>query len=470
MRESDIMIGMLAPFRGGRLLEIGAGAGWQAGRFAEAGFEVSAVDLASSQYLGMGKFPVAPYDGHHLPFADETFDVIYTSSVLEHVPHLEEFQEEMRRVLKKSGVALHVMPGSVWRFWQTLTHYPVAWRKAREEKRFPTRGELSQQRHGERGNLWTELYYFSRGWWSRFFRRNGWSVVRTRGNRVFYTGNQWFGGSLSWHTREKLRHIFGSCCNIFLLARGRDVNPDLLPAPVAKAALPEATAPEVDFDITPEVLEIHRRVSPFTMTSREAVSSFVDAVRHIRRHRIEGAIVECGVWKGGGMMAAALELQREGDTGRELWLYDTFEGMPQPGEADVDHAGGKAIEAFLENQTKPDASAWCDAAIEEVKRNVMSTGYPEERMRFVKGRVEATIPAQMPEKIAILRLDTDWKESTAHELKHLYARVPRGGIIIVDDYGYWRGAREAVDEFLAAQPEPIFLHRVDKTVRVWVKP
>ena len=469
MRESEIIIRMLEPFRGGHLLEIGAGAGWQAEKFAGAGFQVSAVELAGSQYLGMAKFPIAAYDGHRLPFENESFDVIFTSSVLEHVPHLEEFQEEMRRVLKKTGVALHVMPGGFWRFWTTLTHYPVAWRNARKAKRWPSRAELRQQRHGERGTLLSEIYYFSRGWWTRFFKRHGWSVVRSRSNRVFYTGNQWFGAKISWSTREKMRCLLGSCCNIFLLARGRELRPELLPAPV-KAVPAAAAVPPADFDITPEALAIHQRVSPFTMTSLEAVSALIDAVRHIRRHRIEGAIAECGVWKGGSMMAVSLELQRAGGSDRELWLYDTFEGMPEPGEADVDHSGGKALDAFLENRTKPDASAWCDAAIEEVKRNVTSTGYPEAKLHFVKGRVEATIPAQAPERIAILRLDTDWKESTAHELKHLYSRVPRGGIIIVDDYGYWRGAREATDEFLASQPEPIFLHRVDQSVRMWVKP
>jgi len=473
-RESAILLKMLDPFKGGKLLEIGAGAGWQAARMAEAGFDVSAVEMGASQYLDRAKFPITIYDGDHLPFADETFDIIFTSSVLEHVPNLDAFQEEMRRVLKRTGVALHVMPGGFWRFWSTLTHIPVAWRNARKAKRFPSRGEIIPPRHGERGNLFTEIFYFSRRWWRRFFQKHGWVVMHARSNRVLYTGNQWFGSGISWSTRVKIARVLGSCCNMFLLARGRELQRDLLPPPAAPKAVlaPEiaTSEPPVDFDIMPEVLDIHRRVSPFTMTSLDAVSALVDAVRHIRRHRIGGAIVECGVWKGGSMMAVALELQREGEVGRDLWLYDTFEGMPEPGEGDVDHAGAKALVVFLENQTKPDASAWCDAGIEEVRRNVMSTGYPQERMHFVKGRVENTIPAQVPELIAFLRLDTDWKESTAHELKHLYSRVPRGGMIIVDDYGYWRGAREAVDEFLASLPEPVFLHRVDKSVRMWVKP
>ena len=470
-QESAIIIEMLSNFPGLRLLDIGAGAGWQAAKFAEAGYDVSAVELKGSQYLGRGKFPITEYDGHRLPFADETFDVIYSSSVLEHVPHLDEFQEEMRRVLKKTGVALHVMPGGFWRFWQTLTHYPVAWRDARKAKRWPSRAELRQQRHGERGNLLTEMYYFSRGWWKRFFAKHGWNFIRARSNRVFYTGNQWFGAKLSWKTRTKLRYVLGSSCNIFLLGRGRDLRSELLPPPVAAVAVEKATpAAGTDFDMAEDVLAIHQRVSACTMTSLVAVNSLIDAVRHIERHRIPGSIVECGVWKGGSMMAVAIELKKLGDTDRELWLYDTFEGMPEPGEEDVDHAGGKALDAFRENQTKADASAWCDAALDEVRKNVTSTGYPSQRIHLVKGRVEATIPADVPDQIAILRLDTDWKESTAHELKHLYHRVPRGGIVIVDDYGYWRGARAAVDEFLAALAEPIFLHRVDKSVRMWVKP
>jgi SAM-dependent methyltransferase len=470
--ESAIIIEMLRNCPGRRLLEIGAGAGCQAAKFAEAGYDVSAVEVSGSQYLGRGKFPIIEYDGHRLPFADKTFDIIFSSGVLEHVPHLEEFQEETRRVLKKGGIALHMMPSGYWSFWTILTHYPVTFQNARKAKRWPSWSELRQHRHGARGSLLSEMRYFSRAWWKRFFVTHGWSIIRTRSNRVFYSGNHWFAAKISWEMRTKLRYLLGSSYNMFLLARDRETTPDFPPSPTPGAVqtvVQSAATHESDFDITPDVLAIRERVAPFTMTGLEAVSALLDAVRHIRRHRIPGAIVECGVWKGGSMMAVALELQSAGETDRDLWLYDTFEGMPEPGEVDVDHAGSKALDMFLENRTSPDASAWCDASIDEVRKNVTSTGYPTERIHLVKGKVEATIPAHAPDQIAILRLDTDWKESTAHELKHLYHRMPRGGIVIVDDYGYWRGARAAVDEFLATLGEPIFLQRVDKSVRMWIK-
>lgn len=99
-----------------------------------------------------------------------------------------------------------------------------------------------------------------------------------------------------------------------------------------------------------------------------------------------------------------------------------------------------------------------------------STGYPPERIHLVPGRVEDTVPAQAPERIALLRLDTDWYASTKHELDHLYPRLSDGGVLIVDDYGHFEGARRAVDDYLAEQAEPLLLNRIDYTGRIAVKP
>ena len=202
------------------------------------------------------------------------------------------------------------------------------------------------------------------------------------------------------------------------------------------------------------------RVAPYTMTSLERRASLLGAVDHIARHRIEGDIVECGVWRGGSMMAVALALLARGDTSRNLYLYDTFEGMSEPTEADRSLSGELAQQQL--DRTARDEPLWAVA-------NLWATGYPRERIHFIRGKVEETIPATLPARIALLRLDTDWYESTRHELQHLYPLLSRHGLLIIDDYGHWQGARQAVDEYFAASDHPVFLHRVDYTARLVVK-
>src|SRR5205807_4683586 len=114
-------------------------------------------------------------------------------------------------------------------------------------------------------------------------------------------------------------------------------------------------------------------------------------------------------------------------------------------------------------------NTWAYAPLDAVKDALRSTGYPEEHVRFVVGPVEETIPAEMPERVALLRLDTDWYESTKHELEHLFPRLVRGGVLIIDDYGTWGGCRQAVDEYTAAHDLRLFLHRSDPSGRVAVK-
>jgi len=185
----------------------------------------------------------------------------------------------------------------------------------------------------------------------------------------------------------------------------------------------------------------------------------IEAVRYILKAEIPGDFVECGVYKGGSIMAIALALLRENCSDRELYLYDTFCGMTQPTDADVDfHGRGPTTWA-----------QWAIADIADVKAAVNSTGYPPGRMHFVKGRVEDTLPARAPNNICLLRLDTDWFESTRHELVHLFPRLSQGGVLIVDDYGQYRGSRKAVDEYFSDAGVPVLLHRMDFSGRVWVK-
>lgn len=215
---------------------------------------------------------------------------------------------------------------------------------------------------------------------------------------------------------------------------------------------------------------IFQTCKPFTMTSVERMYALYEAVRYIVKAQIAGDLVECGVWRGGSSMVMARALKEADETQRTLFLYDTFAGMSEPAAIDKDLLGTDAHGQWKRSLKRGGASSWCYGDLEDVRRNLFGTGYPSERMRFVKGKVEDTIPATLPERIALLRLDTDWFDSTYHEFVHLYPRLERGGVLIVDDYGHWKGAREATDRYLTENQIRLLLNRVDYTGRVAIKP
>ena len=225
--------------------------------------------------------------------------------------------------------------------------------------------------------------------------------------------------------------------------------------------------------LTPEERELVARALPITITSPERLVAASDAVRHVVRRAVPGALVECGVWKGGSVLAMILALQHLGVSDRDIYLYDTFEGMTEPGEVDTSPYDEPALDIWRRAQAAGERPwPWFfneTFTLEQVQTVLWDTGYPRERLHFVVGRVEDTIPAQAPEQVALLRLDTDWYDSTRHELVHLYPRVSTGGVLIVDDYGHWDGCRKAVDEFFAQDTEPLLLHRIDYTGRIAVK-
>jgi SAM-dependent methyltransferase len=203
--EFGIVLDILPPR--GRFLEIGAGTGWQARAFENRGYDVSAIDLPSSNYRVNRVWPVTEYDGKHIPFEDNTFDLIFSSNTLEHIPHIYEFQKEIHRVLKPDGVVLHLLPSSSWRLWTNISHLLKCW--------------TIPKAHGERaGNALTEVYYFSRQWWARLFRETGWTIVAQDSNRLFYTGHSIMDSRLTMGTRSKLSRVLGGSCNIFVARKG----------------------------------------------------------------------------------------------------------------------------------------------------------------------------------------------------------------------------------------------------------
>jgi O-methyltransferase len=222
-----------------------------------------------------------------------------------------------------------------------------------------------------------------------------------------------------------------------------------------------------DFD--PAFREIYARCKPFTLTGVESMYALHKAVKHVVQHDIAGALVECGVWRGGSMMNLMLSLMQANDTTREVYLYDTFQGMSKPTERDVKWNGTSAEKNWQAGYQSEDLNQWVYASLDEVRANVTATGYPEKQMHFVKGMVEETLPATLPGPIALLRLDTDFYESTRAELDYLYPLLVSGGILIIDDYGYWQGAQKAVDEYFAEHRIQMFLNRVDYTCRLGIK-
>jgi len=218
-----------------------------------------------------------------------------------------------------------------------------------------------------------------------------------------------------------------------------------------------------------DFVRIYEKCRKFTGTSWERMYSLYKSVHYVLEAAIPGDIVECGVWRGGSVMLIAHTLLAAGKTDRRLFLFDTFEGMSAPTPADMDSVSRTPAEIRWRAESQKKENTWAAASFAEVAANVLATGYPRERVVMVKGKVEETIPSHAPERIALLRLDTDWYESTKHELLHLYPRLASGGVLLLDDYGHWLGARKAVDEYFAANPPPILLNRIDYTGRVGVK-
>jgi O-methyltransferase len=206
-----------------------------------------------------------------------------------------------------------------------------------------------------------------------------------------------------------------------------------------------------------------------TMTSPERLMALIRAIDYVVEQDIPGDVVECGVWRGGSMHAAAKTLVKHADTRRQLWLYDTFEGMPPPTNRDVDFCGETA-EVLLQLHERDDPQGvWCVSSLPEVQRHIESTGYPAAKINYVVGPVEETLSQRVPDQISLLRLDTDWYESTRCELEMLFPRLVSGGILIIDDYGHWQGCRQAVDEYFKKRQIKIFLNRIDYTGRIAVK-
>ena len=185
-----------------------------------------------------------------------------------------------------------------------------------------------------------------------------------------------------------------------------------------------------------------------------------DAITYILNNNIEGVIVECGVDSGKFEHMWIVELMKN-NTVRDIYLYDTFGGLVEPSEHDYTCNDAKLFKMSKEqvyntwksNIINEKTNGWCYTPLEEVQNKLNSTGYPQDKLHYVVGDVMETLKdkATIPEKIAILRLDTDWYESSKYELEQMYDNVVPGGVIIFDDYYHWNGQRIATDDFFASK-------------------
>jgi O-methyltransferase len=201
---------------------------------------------------------------------------------------------------------------------------------------------------------------------------------------------------------------------------------------------------------------------------RERFLSLYESINYIFINNIEGDFVECGVYKGGSSMMMA-SLIKKTSSKKKLWMYDTFKGMTPPDENDVDLKGVSA-KKFLETKKKieNDDDIWAYSSLEYVKKNIRRTGINEDQCEYIAGPVENTLKVHRPKKISLLRLDTDFYSSTKFELDYLYSILSKNGIIIIDDYGHWRGCKKAVDDFFKSKKN-FFFSKIDYSGIVGIK-
>jgi len=227
-------------------------------------------------------------------------------------------------------------------------------------------------------------------------------------------------------------------------------------------------------DITsrwPDFWHVWDKCKEFTLTSPVLGFSLWNACRYVATASIPGAVVECGVWRGGSMMLAAitfLELEQP----RNLYLYDTFDWRWE---------GANRMDAFVRTRPEGQSQTGSDDFAQEVEQlssgvsadavreRIVGLGYPPEKVICIPGLVQETVPETLPDEIALLRLDTDYYESTLHELVHLYPRLSVGGVLFLDDYGKLAGATQAVDDYLSDSGANILLNRIDVQGRVGVR-
>jgi hypothetical protein len=221
------------------------------------------------------------------------------------------------------------------------------------------------------------------------------------------------------------------------------------------------------FDL--EKMWLFWKVYPYTMSGYRRLSNVYELSKKIEIEKINGVFVECGVWRG-GCAAVMAYVAKKARSGRKIWLFDSFKGLPEPTKED-----GLIAKDYANNKTegKLETIEKCVGTLDEVKEVFFEVlGINSENVVIQKGWFQDTLP-RAKEKIggiAILRLDGDWYESTKCCLENLYENVIVGGYVIIDDYGHWEGAKKALDEFFANRNIKAELIKIDYTGAYFKKP
>jgi hypothetical protein len=198
----------------------------------------------------------------------------------------------------------------------------------------------------------------------------------------------------------------------------------------------------------------HKIIAELAMTSSRRDSDILfNYLDHIRNNNIPGDFVECGVWKGGIVLAISEYLSYHNMLDRKVWLYDTFAGLTEPTDVDFELRRNNKVstkEIWQGQKIDDNTNAWCYGSLNEVKNNMSRTSFPQDNIIYVIGDICETLKVDknVPNRIALLRLDTDWYDSTKAEMEYLYPKVVDNGVVIADDYNYWNGSRKAIDEYL----------------------
>jgi SAM-dependent methyltransferase len=244
LAELESSLQLLETFgaKSGDLLEIGAGTGWQAKALSKEGYHVEAIDLPAesgiSGHARAREWPITDYDGVHIPFGDATFDIIYSSNVLEHVTELDGLMRDMKRVLRKDGIALHLLPNPQWRVLSLIAYYPaqavdfLRWlRKDKPNSLAAGSGTASRSQsiarkafgrliphaHGAVGTALGELSRFSKGSWDRYFQHMGWDVLYYGNNGLAASGEYLLGSALSIQSRRMVGRLIGGIAHVYVV-------------------------------------------------------------------------------------------------------------------------------------------------------------------------------------------------------------------------------------------------------------
>ncbi len=222
-------------------------------------------------------------------------------------------------------------------------------------------------------------------------------------------------------------------------------------------------------EISNDELKILKEITNLSMSTPANHWAIIQSLKHIKKNDIKGDIVECGVWRGGNLILFkkiidALNLEKK------IFAFDTFQGMPEPSKEDLDLKDIDA-EKIYQNYKNKDLK-WCFSDIDEVKNNISKFFKDYNKsFNFIRGKVEDTLMQEdnLPQTISLLRLDTDFYESTKKELEILYPRLNKGGVLIIDDYGHWKGSKKAVDEYFKSERDFLWFHRIDYASRLLIK-